>query len=243
MPYPHVKRSGLAFVLLGILTLGIYPVCVLSSVRKEVASLLDGKGIDKQMPFVWAYLLGFLTLGIAPLIWICRMANKIQMAALEKKISKPRLSGAYMFWLGYVGAVVLVGPFFAFHRFFKLLNLVEARANEDTKESLANSESKKEMVEEVRRAGLGEQALEGKQKLAPRETPYPHLPLEEKKEEEKLEKPWTQAEEKSPSGRKWIVRVGKKEAKVFASKEEALSYARSLLAERKALAEEKAKKE
>lgn len=242
MPYPHAKRSSLTFVLLGILTLGIYPVCVLSSVRKEVASLLDGKGVDKQMPFVWAYLLGFVTLGIAPLIWICRMANKIQMAALEKKISKPRLSGAYMFWLGYVGALILVGPFFAYHRFFKLLNLVEARANEEAKQRLANSESKKEMAEEVRRGGLGERALEKEEKPSLPETPYPHLPLEKKKEEGALEKPWSQAKEKTPSSRKWIVRVGKKETKVFASKEEALSYARSLLAERKALAEAKAKK-
>ena len=62
MTYSHTKRSGVAFVFLGIITLGIYPIAVLSKVRKEVSSLLDGKGVDPQIPFLWAYLLGFFQL-------------------------------------------------------------------------------------------------------------------------------------------------------------------------------------
>ncbi len=236
MTYKHTNRSGVLFVFLGIITLGVYPVVLLSHVRKEVSSLLDGKGVGKQMPFVWAYLLGFITLGLAPLIWICRMANKIEMAALEKKITSPRLSGAYMLW-AYFGVVILIGPFLAYHRFFALLNRVEGRANEEEQEKVENkiSPAKQDMLKEVKKASEGEFPEPASQTPALAQTPYPQLDqriFDEQANEN--EKPWAPSPKGNVRGRKWRVRSNG-QIKVFDTKEEAVAYAKSLLAERKAL--------
>ncbi len=240
MTYKHTHRSGIAFVFLGIITLGVYPVVVLSQVRKEVSSLLDGKGVGKQMPFVWAYLLGFITLGLAPLIWVCKMANKIQMAALEKKITSPRLSGAFMLW-SYFGVLVLIGPFVAYHRFFALLNAVEKRANEDGNDNKESkiSPAKQDMLEEVQRAAQGNFPETQAAAVTMIQSPYPKLEEKcfEEKESEK-EKPWNSTSKAHAGGRKWRVRSNG-QIKVFDTKEEAVAYAKSLLAEKKALKEAK----
>lgn len=243
MTYSHTKRSGVAFVFLGIITLGIYPIVVLSKVRKEVASLLDGKGVDPQIPFVWGYLLGFLTLGIVPLIWICRMANKIQMAALEKRITSPRLSGSYMFWLGYIGTLFLAGPFLAFHRFFALLNKVESSANFEAEERAKLDSAKKEMLEQVRGQSNGESPAESPAELQTVQSPYPNLPEQHAEEKEEKKEPSWKTASPSPADAKWRVRVGKSEVRSFTTKAEAVAFAKSLLAERRALDEAKAKKE
>lgn len=243
MTYKHTHRSGVAFVFFGIITLGIYPAVVLSSVREEVSSLLDGKGVGKQMPFVWAYLLGFVTLGLAPLIWVCRMANKIEMAALEKKITSPRLSGAFMLW-SYFGIVILIGPFLAYHRFFVLLNAVEDCANEEECDRQAHqiSPAKQDMLAEVKRASEGnfpEPELSTPEMV---QSPYPNLSEKNfEKSETENERSWNSAPKSGVKGRKWQVRSNG-QIKLFDSKEEALDFAKSLLAERKALKEAGQKK-
>lgn len=243
MTYSHTKRSGVAFVLLGVVTLGIYPVVVLSRVRKEVTRLLDGKGVDAQLRFVWAYLLGFLTLGIAPLIWICRMANKIQMAALEKRITSPRLSGGYMFAWSYVGALILIGPFIAYHRFFKLLNKVEAAANKEEEEKTKNDSARQEMLAEVRSQGSAQTSLVESPAVKSLQSPYPNLPSQEASPTENKKEPSWNQKEPRPEDAKWRVKVGKNEIRCFSTKQEAIEFARGLLAERRAIEGAKTKKE
>ena len=244
MTYKHTNRSGVAFVFLGIVTLGVYPVVVLSQVRKEVSCLLDGKGVGKQMPFVWAYLLGLITLGLAPLIWVCRMANKIEMAALEKKITSPRLSGAFMLW-AYFGVLILIGPFLAYHRFFCLLNAIERRANEEEEEKAEGkiSPAKQDMLKEVQKASQGEFPEPASQTPTLAQTPYPQLDqrtFDERASEN--EKPWASATKGNSKGRKWRVRSNG-QIKVFDTKEEAIAYAKSILAEKRALSSKKEKRD
>ena len=239
MKYRHCKRSGVGFLLLGIITLEIYPIVVLSHVRKEVNELNANNGVKKQMPFLLAYLLGFITCGIVPLVWCTRMAGKIQIAALERGITSPRLTKAFFACWIIFGSYIIVGPFIAYHRFFKVLNRVEAYENEKLASEAKSVEIKDEMKDEmdgnlapvVPTAPLPE-AVETK---AP-EAPYPNLPSPEAKEPAPVKTTYSSVPSPAPaaSSKPWRVKVNGV-TKVFASREEAVAYAQKISAERRAL--------
>ncbi len=238
MKYKHCKRSGVAFVFLGIITLGIYPIVVLSHVRKEVNALTADNGVKKQMPFFWAYVLGLITCGIVPIVWLATMAEKVQIAALERKVTSTRISKTFVVcWLLFV-SYIIVGPFIAFCRFFKLLNLVEQAENKRLEEESLAVEAKDEMKEEINANSLKEdnksEPSEGKKD----ETPYPILSSNKKAYVSKpvptlagARKPATSSTGKN---RPWRVRING-EIKVFETREQAVAYAQKISAERRAL--------
>ena len=240
MKYRHCKRSGIAFVLLGVITFGIYPIVVLSHVQKEVESLTEKNGMPKQIPFVEAFFLGWITFEIVPLVWLAKMAGKIQVAALERKVTSPRISKAFIvLWLIF-GSEIIIGPFVAFHRFFKVLNAVEKRENERIDTEGKNADAKAEMESEMQgEEGNEKTQLPAEPEPSP-ETPYPNLPSsanEEPKKEIPSQKPASEG-----NGRPWRVRIGSA-VKVFSSREEAVSYAKKISAERRALSQKGEKKE
>lgn len=247
MKYRHCKRSGVGFLFLGLITLEIYPIVVLSHVRKEVNELNANNGVKKQMPFILAYLLGLITCGIVPLVWCTRMAGKIEIAALERKITAPRLTKAFFACWIIFGSYIIVGPFIAFHRFFKVLNLVESYENEkaasETKSVEIKDEMKGEMDGSVAPAAVDAPAAplpEAPEEKAP-ESPYPNLPSYEAKEPAPIKTVRT-APAPSQSKQQWRVKINGV-TKVFNSHEEAVAYAQKVSAERRALRRRSEKKE
>ena len=246
MKYKHCKRSGIAFVLLGIITLGIYPIVVLSHVRTEVNALNANNGVKKQMPFFWAYVLGLITYGIVPIVWLARIAEKVQIAALERKVTSTRISKAFVAcWLLF-GSYIIVGPFLVFCRFFKLLNLVEQAENQRLEEESKTVEAKDEMKEEINANSLKEEnKSEPLGELNP-ETPYPGLISVSKKTDASKSVPSVTGVNKLASSgsknRPWRVRVNG-EVKVFETREQAVAYAQKISAERRALKAQGQKKE
>ena len=79
MKYPKTKRNGVLFVFLNIITLSIFSLFVLGKVRKEVNSFAKGK----LAPYWAMWLLGFITLGLAPLIWCACLARRVNDKAEE----------------------------------------------------------------------------------------------------------------------------------------------------------------
>ncbi len=241
MKYRHTKRSSVLFILLGIITLDIYQIVVLSHVRKEVNELNANNGVKKQMPCLVAYLLGLITCGIVPLVWMTRLAGKIQIAALERKITSPSISRGFFFcWLVF-GSIIIVGPFIAFHRFFKVLNTVESFENAKTDSDGATALIKDEMKEEIDAKTISEPVqIATAQDNAP-ESPYPSMPSAESKETASA-KAQPAPSAKGGSNRPWRVKVNGV-TKVFSSHEEAVAYAKKVSAERRALRSRSEKKE
>ncbi len=246
MKYKHCKRSGIAFIFLGIITLGIYPIVVLSHVRTEVNALNGNNGVKKQMPFFWAYVLGLITYEIVPIVWLARMAEKIQIAALERKVTSTRISKTFVVcWLLF-GSYIIVGPFLVFCRFFKLLNLVEQAENKRLEDENKTVEAKDEMKEEINTNSLKEENKSEPVGETNPETPYPGLPSASKKTYATKPVPSLAGANKPVSSgtkiRPWRVRVNG-EVKVFETREQAVAYAQKVSAERRALKAQGQKKE
>jgi hypothetical protein len=117
------------YILLSMITCGIYGLVVMSSVTEyinQIATRYDGK---KTMHFLlMAFVFGPMTLGIAALVWEHRLANRIGDELKRRNIGYS--FSATDFWLWNVlGAFIVVGPFVYMHKLFKATNLLAADYN------------------------------------------------------------------------------------------------------------------
>lgn len=116
------KRNIALFVLLNTLTLGIYGLVVLSMMSSEIEQICEGDG-KKQMPYILAWLLGAVTLGIVPLIWFRTAMNRLQDNAYRYgDLVRPQYSGdSYVLWF-LLGIFIVVGPIVALCQYLSDVN-------------------------------------------------------------------------------------------------------------------------
>ena len=117
------QRSIASFILLGIVTFGIYPVVVLCTMGEDVNKICEGDG-QKNMFYFFALLLGLVTLGIVPVIWFYKAMNRLQDNAYRYGPTvKPVYSGdQFLLWF-YLGAFLLgIGPIIATAYFISDVN-------------------------------------------------------------------------------------------------------------------------
>ena len=125
MKYRNTSRNGALLYLLNFVTLGLFFVFFFIRIRREIGMIGRKKGI----PFPVAWLLGWITLFIVPLIWFCNRAEELKIAHEALGLKGKPVDFTYMFcWLVF-GSFIIIGPFVAFHRFFNTLNRIEAAVN------------------------------------------------------------------------------------------------------------------
>lgn len=242
--FKHTRRSGFAFVLFGPFTLFIMPWVVLAHARSEINSMHEGRpGYKKSMPCICAFLLGLFTLFIVPLVWTARLANKIKRLSEEVGVEKKPVSGGFMVgWLLF-GSLILIGPFVAWMKFFRSLNRLEDKLNEQQAAAAESATVVEENVKEEE--NVEEQPAEEQ----PAEQPVEEQPVQEEQpaEEQPAEKPVeeqpVQEEEHEPEviqilppeKRKYRVRMAnnKKVIRYFETKEDAIAYAKGVAKSRK----------
>lgn len=125
----QTNRGLIKYILLSLLTLGIYPFVVMSGVSNDinvVASRYDGK---KTMHFcLMAFVISWLTLGIGVIVWYHNISSR--MGAELKRRGINYSFGAGSFWLWNVlGALILIGPLVYTHKLFKASNLINEHYN------------------------------------------------------------------------------------------------------------------
>lgn len=123
------NRGLLKFILLSVITLGIYAIVAMSSVSSDVnviCSRYDGK---KTMHYcLLFFLVGPITLGIADLVWYHRISNRIGGELQRRGLGYD--FGAKDFWLwGILGSLIVVGPFIYTHKLFKAMNALSENYN------------------------------------------------------------------------------------------------------------------
>lgn len=123
------NKGLLKYILLSIITFGIYGLVVMSSVSNDIniiASRYDGK---KTMHFcLLAFIVGPITLEIATLVWYHKISNRIGNELARRNISYS--FGASSFWLwGIIGSLIIVGPLVYMHKLFKATNLIAENYN------------------------------------------------------------------------------------------------------------------
>lgn len=125
----NTHRGLLKFILLGIITLGIYDIVVMTestNTLNKIANRYDGK---KTMHYcLMFFLVGWITFGIAWFVWGHKISNRIG-DELERR-GYARILSASDYWLWSVlGTVIVVGPFIYLYKFFKAMNVLSEDYN------------------------------------------------------------------------------------------------------------------
>ena len=121
-------RGLLKFVLLTILTFGIYGIVTYSHISEElniVASRYDGQ---RTMHYMLMTLLAPFTLGIYGLVWMHKLTKRV--GAEVKRRGYDYQFGVKDFWLWNVlGSFIIVGPFIYCNKLLKSMNMINASYN------------------------------------------------------------------------------------------------------------------
>ncbi len=117
------------FILLSLVTLGIYEIVVMSHVSEEinqVASPRDGKHTMHYC--LVSFIFSWLTIGIVPLVWAHRLCDRIGNELQVRNLPFNFSAGSFWGWC-FFGSLILVGPYIFLYKFFKAMNLVNADYN------------------------------------------------------------------------------------------------------------------
>lgn len=123
------NRGLLKYILLSLITFGIYGLVVMSSVSTDInaiAGRYDGK---KTMHYCLMYFIfSWLTLGIVPLVWFHKISNRIGNELSRRGIDYSFGAGSFWGW-NILGSLIVVGPFIYLHKMLKAMNLLAAHYN------------------------------------------------------------------------------------------------------------------
>ena len=123
------KRGLLKYILLNLITFGIYSIVYFSSISTDIhqiAARYDGK---KTMHFcLLAFIVVPITFGIAGIVWYHRISNRIGNELKRRGIAYSFSASDYWLW-NVLGSLIVVGPFVYLHKMFKAVNLMNADYN------------------------------------------------------------------------------------------------------------------
>lgn len=123
------NRGLIKLILLSIITFGIYPLVIMSSISSdinEIASRYDGK---KTMHFcLLVFIFTGLTLGIAPIVWYHRISKRIGNELKRRGIAYSFGAGSFWGW-SVLGSLIAIGPLVYTHKLFKAMNKLSADYN------------------------------------------------------------------------------------------------------------------
>ncbi len=123
------NRGLLKFILLSLITFGIYGIVVMSSVSNDInviASRYDGK---KTMHFcLLTFVISWLTCGIGIIVWYHKISNRIGEELKRRNIDFSFNAGSFWLW-NVLGSFIIVGPFVYAYKLFKAMNLLSENYN------------------------------------------------------------------------------------------------------------------
>lgn len=126
----NTNRGLLKLILLGIITFGIYPIIVFSTISSDInliASRYDGR---KTMHYcLLFFIVAPITAGIGSVVWTHRICARIGNELARRGIAYSFGAGSFWGW-GVLGSFLLgIGPFIFLHKLCKSMNLLCADYN------------------------------------------------------------------------------------------------------------------
>lgn len=123
------NRGLIKFILLSVLTCGIYALVVMTRIGRDIntiAGKYDGK---KTTHFcLMAFVFSWLTGGIAPLVWFHKLSDRVGCELRRRGIDYPFGAGTFWLW-GVVGMLFVIGPLVYLHKLFRAMNQISAHYN------------------------------------------------------------------------------------------------------------------
>ena len=123
------NRGLIKYILLSLITFGIYGLVVMSTISTDInviASRYDGK---KTMHYcLIVFIFSGLTLGIAPLVWYHRISARMGKELKRRGIAYNFGAGTFWGW-NILGSLIGIGPFVYLHKQLKAMNLLAADYN------------------------------------------------------------------------------------------------------------------
>jgi hypothetical protein len=123
-----IKKRGLAgFIILSIITLGIYFCYWIYKLAKDVNTVCKGDG-KKTGGLIKYLLLGLITLGIYNLVWLYMVADRLYDNAPRYNLTFKEGGGTVLLWF-ILGSLIIVGPFISWHIIIKNMNALADKHN------------------------------------------------------------------------------------------------------------------
>jgi len=124
------NRSLLKYILLSMVTFGIYGLVVMSAVSTDINSIAGKYDGKKTMHYCLVFFVfAWLTLGIVPLVWSHKLCDRVGAELTRRNIDYKISAGTFWGW-GILGAFIIVGPFIYIHKLLHSMNLLAADYNE-----------------------------------------------------------------------------------------------------------------
>ena len=126
----RTDRGLIKFVLLSLITFGIYGIVVMSHISTEIndiASKHDGK---HTMHYCLVFfVLSWLTFGIYPLIWYHNLSNRIGNELTRRNLAYSFSAGTFWGW-GFLGILLFgIGPLVYLYKLLTAMNTLAADYN------------------------------------------------------------------------------------------------------------------
>ncbi len=127
--HKSTKVSTVKMILLGMITLGIYPLVKMCKLVKELNAVRLAHGeTKKSMHPVGIIFLAIPTIGIAPLVWMTRLCKRLRAEAEYRDIKKP--VKASTFWIfGVLLCETVVCPIIFLSKLLKTSNAIQKHHN------------------------------------------------------------------------------------------------------------------
>lgn len=125
----RTKRSLLKYMLLGLITLGIYDIWQMSEVGETlnlIATRRDGK---RTMHYcLMFFIVGWLTFGIGWLVWNHRLSARIGTEQAARHLPVTVTAATYWLW-SVLGTLIIVGPLVYTYKILHAMNDLSADYN------------------------------------------------------------------------------------------------------------------
>ena len=125
----RTNRSLLKYLLLSIITCGIYGIVVMTHISTEIDTVASPRDHKSTLNYLLVlFVLGPLTLGIYTLIWFHNLSNRIGEELKARNLGYEFDAGTFWGW-SVLGCLIVIGPFVYLHKLLKSMNLINENYN------------------------------------------------------------------------------------------------------------------
>ena len=125
----RTNRGLLKYVLLSLITFGIYGLVVKTHISMEIDTVAAPRDHKSTLNYLLVVLLlGPITCGIFPLIWYHNLSNRIGDELKAHNLGYEFGAGDFWGW-GVLGSLILIGPFVYLHKLLTSMNLINENYN------------------------------------------------------------------------------------------------------------------